>query len=293
MDEAVLRRPVGGPRGDARPAPPPHRGGRAAARHLQVVPFRRGGHAAAGGSFTVLRFEEPDLPDVVYIEQLTSALYLDQRADVDHYMEVMNRAQRRGPDPGGHHPLPRRDHPGDLGSPSVTSEGSPPAPDRANGAAPRHHEAARTSTPAWRTGPGLRLLAGRQGQLRRRPGGRRRGARRPTRTSCSSVRANRAFLARAVRYLAAEAGIRQFLDIGTGIPTADNTHEVAQAIAPGAAGRLRGQRPDRPGPRPRPADQRHREGATDYIDADLRDTGADPGRGGAGRWTSPSRWRSC
>jgi S-adenosyl methyltransferase len=46
------------------------------------------------------------------------------------------------------------------------------------------------------------------------------------------ARANRAFLGRAVRYLATEAGIRQFLDIGTGIPTADNTHEVAQAIAP-------------------------------------------------------------
>jgi hypothetical protein len=48
----------------------------------------------------------------------------------------------------------------------------------------------------------------------------------------SSVRANRAFLARTVRYLAGEAGIRQFLDIGTGIPTANNTHEVAQGIAP-------------------------------------------------------------
>jgi hypothetical protein len=45
------------------------------------------------------------------------------------------------------------------------------------------------------------------------------------------VRANRAFLARVVRYLAGEAGIRQFLDIGTGIPTANNTHEVAQGIA--------------------------------------------------------------
>lgn len=48
------------------------------------------------------------------------------------------------------------------------------------------------------------------------------------------VRGNRAFLARAVRYLAAEAGIRQFLDIGTGIPTANNTHEVAQSVAPGS-----------------------------------------------------------
>jgi hypothetical protein len=48
------------------------------------------------------------------------------------------------------------------------------------------------------------------------------------------ARENRAFLGRAVRYLAAEAGIRQFLDIGTGIPTAGNTHEVAQAAAPDA-----------------------------------------------------------
>jgi S-adenosyl methyltransferase len=48
----------------------------------------------------------------------------------------------------------------------------------------------------------------------------------------SSVRANRAFLARAVRHLARDAGVRQFLDIGTGIPSANNTHEVAQAAAP-------------------------------------------------------------
>src|ERR1700729_3027842 len=46
------------------------------------------------------------------------------------------------------------------------------------------------------------------------------------------VRANRAFLRRAVEYLADEAGIRQFLDIGTGLPTVENTHDVAQAIAP-------------------------------------------------------------
>ena len=46
------------------------------------------------------------------------------------------------------------------------------------------------------------------------------------------VRANRAFLGRAVRYLVKDAGIRQFLDVGTGIPTAGNTHEVAQAVAP-------------------------------------------------------------
>jgi len=46
------------------------------------------------------------------------------------------------------------------------------------------------------------------------------------------ARADRAFLGRAIRYLAGEAGIRQFLDIGTGLPTADNTHEVAQRVAP-------------------------------------------------------------
>jgi hypothetical protein len=88
----------------------------------------------------------------------------------------------------------------------------------------------------------------------------------------SSVRANRAFLARTVRYLAGEAGIRQFLDIGTGIPSPDNTHEVAQSVAPGsrvvyvdddpmvlahARALLRGD--------PR--------GRTAYIDADLRDAG--------------------
>jgi len=48
----------------------------------------------------------------------------------------------------------------------------------------------------------------------------------------AQARADRAFLGRAVRYLAGEADIRQFLDIGTGLPTADNTHEVAQRVAP-------------------------------------------------------------
>jgi S-adenosyl methyltransferase len=48
----------------------------------------------------------------------------------------------------------------------------------------------------------------------------------------ANVRANRAFLGRATRHLAAEAGIRQFLDIGTGLPNLDNTHEVAQRVAP-------------------------------------------------------------
>jgi uncharacterized protein DUF5753/helix-turn-helix protein len=90
MDEAVLRRPVGGAAVM-----------RTQLRHLaeaarmpnvafQVVPFGRGGHAGAGGSFTVLRFAERNLPDVVYIEQLTSAMYLEQRPDVERYLEVMD-----------------------------------------------------------------------------------------------------------------------------------------------------------------------------------------------------------
>jgi transcriptional regulator with XRE-family HTH domain len=58
---------------------------------LQVAPFSYGGHAAAGGPFAILRFAEPDLPDIVYLEQLTSALYLDKRTDVEHYVAVMDR----------------------------------------------------------------------------------------------------------------------------------------------------------------------------------------------------------
>ena len=58
---------------------------------VQVVPFSAGGHAAAGGPFTILRFAEPDLPDIVYLEQLSSALYLDKRQDVENYLAVMDR----------------------------------------------------------------------------------------------------------------------------------------------------------------------------------------------------------
>jgi transcriptional regulator with XRE-family HTH domain len=56
---------------------------------LQVLPFHLGAHAAAGGPFTILRFAEPDLPDIVYLEQLTSAVYLDKRPDVENYLAVM------------------------------------------------------------------------------------------------------------------------------------------------------------------------------------------------------------
>ncbi len=87
-----------------------------------------------------------------------------------------------------------------------------------------------------------------------------------------SVRAQRAFLGRAVHYLVTEAGIRQFLDIGTGLPSANNTHEVAQRMAaesrvvyvdndPIVLAHARALLTSSP------------EGATNYIDGDLRDTG--------------------
>jgi transcriptional regulator with XRE-family HTH domain len=91
VDEAALRRPIGGRdvmRGqierliEATKLP---------GVILQVLPFRVGGHTAEAGAFTILRFPESDLPDVVYVEQLTSALYLDRRDDVDSYMEAMER----------------------------------------------------------------------------------------------------------------------------------------------------------------------------------------------------------
>ncbi len=90
IDEGALRRPVGGR--EVMRAQLERLLEVAALRNvtIQVVPFGLGGHAAAGGAFTVLRFSEPDVPDVVYIEQLTSAIYLDKREDVDHYMEVIN-----------------------------------------------------------------------------------------------------------------------------------------------------------------------------------------------------------
>ena len=67
---------------------------------IQVAPFARGAHAAAGGSFTLLRFADQGVPDIVYLEQLTSALYLDRRGDVEHYATVMDRlcAQIEPPD---------------------------------------------------------------------------------------------------------------------------------------------------------------------------------------------------
>ncbi|WP_462187086.1 MULTISPECIES: helix-turn-helix domain-containing protein [unclassified Frankia] len=108
IDEAALRRPIGGPKVM-----------RAQIEHLitaselpnltlQVMPFSFGGHAAEGGAFTILRFPEMDLPDVVYLEQLTGSTYLDKREDVDRYMEVYNRLSVDSTTPGDTPELLRR-----------------------------------------------------------------------------------------------------------------------------------------------------------------------------------------
>jgi hypothetical protein len=88
-----------------------------------------------------------------------------------------------------------------------------------------------------------------------------------------TARANRAFLGRAVSYLAAEAGIRQFLDIGTGIPATGNVHEVAQAVAPESRVVYVDYDPIVLA-HARALLTSHQAGATEYIHADLRDTGA-------------------
>ncbi|MFI7614830.1 helix-turn-helix domain-containing protein [Nonomuraea terrae] len=99
IDEAVLRRTLGGP-GTMREQVA-HLLDVTAERNItvQIMTFERGGHAAAGGPFSILRFPEPELPDVVYMEQLTSALYLDKPADSDHYMEVMDRLSIQAEEP--------------------------------------------------------------------------------------------------------------------------------------------------------------------------------------------------
>jgi transcriptional regulator with XRE-family HTH domain len=101
MDEAVLRRPAGGPA--VMRAQLQHLIEVAEVPHVtvQVVPFATGGHAAESGSFTVLRFAERDLPDVVYLEQLTSAIYLDQRPDVERYLEAADELSGAALTPAG------------------------------------------------------------------------------------------------------------------------------------------------------------------------------------------------
>lgn len=91
IDEAAIRRPVG--TDQIMRDQLGHLLDLAALPHvaLQVLPLRFGAHAAAGGAFTILRFADEDLPDVVYTEQLLTALYLDKADHVDRYTDVFNR----------------------------------------------------------------------------------------------------------------------------------------------------------------------------------------------------------
>jgi hypothetical protein len=91
LDEAVLRRPIGGRQVMRTQIAALIEATKLPNVTIQVIPFHAGGHAAAGGAFTMLRFPEPDLPDVVYMEQLVSALYFDKRDDVDIYAAAMER----------------------------------------------------------------------------------------------------------------------------------------------------------------------------------------------------------
>lgn len=99
LDEAALLRGLGGP--DLMREQVDHllAVNRLPNVSLQVAPLAFGGHAAAGGSFSLLRFAEPDLPDVVYLEQLTSALYLDKRVDTERYAVIMDRLCAQTPPP--------------------------------------------------------------------------------------------------------------------------------------------------------------------------------------------------
>jgi hypothetical protein len=90
-DEAALRRPIGGRA--AMFAQLEHLIDICELPHVtvQVLPFRAGGHAAGGGPISMLRLPAPDLPDVVYLEQLTTAVYPDKPSELEYYRHIMNR----------------------------------------------------------------------------------------------------------------------------------------------------------------------------------------------------------
>lgn len=85
IDEPAVRRPVGGPEIMRAQLEHLHELSKAPNITLQIVPFHQGVFAAETGSFTILRYPEYDLPDVVYVEQLTSCLFQEKRADVEQY----------------------------------------------------------------------------------------------------------------------------------------------------------------------------------------------------------------
>ncbi|WP_019928731.1 helix-turn-helix transcriptional regulator [Nocardia sp. BMG111209] len=99
LDESALRRPVGGR--DVMRAQIEHLQRMSQRQNvtIQVLPYAAGGHTAVGCSFTILRFAEPELPDIVYIEQLQSAQYLDRPSDLDLYRQVMDQLSLQAESP--------------------------------------------------------------------------------------------------------------------------------------------------------------------------------------------------
>jgi transcriptional regulator with XRE-family HTH domain len=90
MDEAALRRPVGRPEVMRAQLESLIDATTRANISVQIIPFSSGGYEAAGGPFTIMRFRDRELPDMVYIEHLTSALYLDKPEDTNDYVLMMD-----------------------------------------------------------------------------------------------------------------------------------------------------------------------------------------------------------
>src|SRR5215212_3039290 len=89
VDEAALRRPVGGPEVMRGQLERLIEAAKLPNVTLQILPFDTGAHPAMVGSFSILRFPDRELPDVVYLEHLTNAVYLDKRDEVERYLDVM------------------------------------------------------------------------------------------------------------------------------------------------------------------------------------------------------------
>jgi transcriptional regulator with XRE-family HTH domain len=90
VDEAALRRPVGGPKVMQAQIEWLIEASRLPSVTVQILPFNAGAHPAMVGGFSILRFAGRELPDVVYLEHLSNAEYLDKRDDVDQYLHVMD-----------------------------------------------------------------------------------------------------------------------------------------------------------------------------------------------------------
>jgi transcriptional regulator with XRE-family HTH domain len=99
IEESVLHRPIGGPEVLRNQLDALQEAVTRPNITLQIIPLASPGHAATGGAFTLLRFPQRDLPDIVYLEHLTSALYLDKQSDVDTYAEALDRLTTTSPPP--------------------------------------------------------------------------------------------------------------------------------------------------------------------------------------------------